>query len=259
MKMIWNMENMKRRQCSKMSKIGRNDPCPCGSGKKYKKCCLNKEKTITSNQQVPLVNQLYSNPLFSEHLQYVYTKKVKNETINNKLLNIYNYGRRMSSKEIMDNYLDVMNSLLDYAKENNIRTVEDLDKSEQISEFCSNVINDANDVAYSLTKEEYDLEKVINYIDRLLCTLDLNDSTYEFQIRTKAKVLFTLNKIRKAEKVLTDELKKNPKGTYYYIELIDDFNDIGDKNKAKYYYDLALSYDGIKDRFVIEERKDYFN
>ena len=23
-------------------KIGRNDPCPCGSGKKYKQCCLNK-------------------------------------------------------------------------------------------------------------------------------------------------------------------------------------------------------------------------
>ena len=21
-------------------KVGRNDPCPCGSGKKYKKCCL---------------------------------------------------------------------------------------------------------------------------------------------------------------------------------------------------------------------------
>lgn len=24
-------------------KVGRNDPCPCGSGKKYKKCCMNKE------------------------------------------------------------------------------------------------------------------------------------------------------------------------------------------------------------------------
>jgi len=23
-----------------MSKTGRNDPCPCGSGRKYKKCCL---------------------------------------------------------------------------------------------------------------------------------------------------------------------------------------------------------------------------
>lgn len=24
----------------KPKKVGRNDPCPCGSGKKYKKCCL---------------------------------------------------------------------------------------------------------------------------------------------------------------------------------------------------------------------------
>lgn len=24
------------------SKVGRNDPCPCGSGRKYKKCCLNR-------------------------------------------------------------------------------------------------------------------------------------------------------------------------------------------------------------------------
>src|SRR5579863_5356282 len=23
-----------------MSKAGRNDPCPCGSGKKFKRCCL---------------------------------------------------------------------------------------------------------------------------------------------------------------------------------------------------------------------------
>ena len=25
------------------SHIGRNDMCPCGSGKKYKNCCMNKE------------------------------------------------------------------------------------------------------------------------------------------------------------------------------------------------------------------------
>jgi len=28
---------------TKKRKIGRNDPCPCGSGKKYKKCCLQKD------------------------------------------------------------------------------------------------------------------------------------------------------------------------------------------------------------------------
>ena len=25
-------------------KVGRNEPCPCGSGLKYKKCCLNKKE-----------------------------------------------------------------------------------------------------------------------------------------------------------------------------------------------------------------------
>ena len=28
-----------KRKPAKSDKVGRNDPCPCGSGKKYKKCC----------------------------------------------------------------------------------------------------------------------------------------------------------------------------------------------------------------------------
>ncbi len=27
------------------TKIGRNDPCPCGSGRKFKKCCVFKVRT----------------------------------------------------------------------------------------------------------------------------------------------------------------------------------------------------------------------
>ena len=30
-------------------KIGRNDQCPCGSGKKYKHCCLLKESMSTGD------------------------------------------------------------------------------------------------------------------------------------------------------------------------------------------------------------------
>lgn len=29
---------------AKSNKVGRNDPCPCGSGKKYKKCCMLKDR-----------------------------------------------------------------------------------------------------------------------------------------------------------------------------------------------------------------------
>lgn len=34
-----------------MEKISRNEPCPCGSGKKYKKCCLLKEDELTSRHR----------------------------------------------------------------------------------------------------------------------------------------------------------------------------------------------------------------
>jgi len=32
-------------------KVGRNDPCPCGSGKKYKKCCMPKDEEQRSETQ----------------------------------------------------------------------------------------------------------------------------------------------------------------------------------------------------------------
>jgi len=34
-----------------MGKVGRNEPCPCGSGKKYKKCCLPKESVTSAPAQ----------------------------------------------------------------------------------------------------------------------------------------------------------------------------------------------------------------
>jgi len=32
-----------------MAKIGRNDACPCGSGRKYKRCCLGKQQSVGTN------------------------------------------------------------------------------------------------------------------------------------------------------------------------------------------------------------------
>ncbi|MDD4002446.1 MAG: SEC-C metal-binding domain-containing protein [Bacteroidales bacterium] len=43
------------------SKIGRNDPCPCGSGKKHKNCCLGLEGIIEGNEKpFDLYSQLIS-------------------------------------------------------------------------------------------------------------------------------------------------------------------------------------------------------
>lgn len=37
-------QSRKQRTVKATPKVGRNDPCPCGSGRKYKHCCLNKDK-----------------------------------------------------------------------------------------------------------------------------------------------------------------------------------------------------------------------
>jgi hypothetical protein len=37
-----------------MQKVGRNDPCPCGSGKKFKKCC--EEKMIRKKFSAELIS-----------------------------------------------------------------------------------------------------------------------------------------------------------------------------------------------------------
>ena len=47
-------------------KLGRNDPCPCGSGKKYKNCCLGKAEPLSPN--------LLATPLDAiNHLESLFT------------------------------------------------------------------------------------------------------------------------------------------------------------------------------------------
>ncbi|MCE8429452.1 MAG: SEC-C domain-containing protein [Candidatus Methanoperedens sp.] len=36
------MEQLEPEDQRKTKKVGRNAPCPCGSGQKYKKCCMEK-------------------------------------------------------------------------------------------------------------------------------------------------------------------------------------------------------------------------
>src|ERR1700691_6256870 len=46
---------------SRMGKIGRNDQCPCGSGLKFKKCCLGKVPSV-----VEAAPALRAVPIFSK-------------------------------------------------------------------------------------------------------------------------------------------------------------------------------------------------
>ena len=43
-------KTVKPQPVRKAAKVGPNDPCPCGSGKKYKKCCRDKDIAAGMNQ-----------------------------------------------------------------------------------------------------------------------------------------------------------------------------------------------------------------
>lgn len=58
-----------------IKKTGRNDPCPCGSGKKYKKCCLNKERELlrdASPHAGVTMSQLRASPRIVDDDEFIY-------------------------------------------------------------------------------------------------------------------------------------------------------------------------------------------
>ena len=53
-----------------MTKVGRNDACPCGSGKKYKRCCEGAEQKRGSNTLLYVVGGAVLGALLLGILQF---------------------------------------------------------------------------------------------------------------------------------------------------------------------------------------------
>ena len=74
-----------------MVKIGRNAPCPCGSGKKYKKCCLSvqqKKRPIKKQRFVPVYTEI--DQLSNSVVDLIEQKKMDEaKTVSQRLLDEY--------------------------------------------------------------------------------------------------------------------------------------------------------------------------
>ena len=230
-------------------KVGRNDLCPCGSGKKYKKCCIGKDETTIINSGLDL---------YAYHRYCTHAEKVKEPKINQKLLNIYDNNDKMSQKEIVDNWLEVMDYILNYAKKNNIHTLEELDDEKIVAEFMGNLVGDFEMEIYNLDKEDYDLNITISYLDKIVNTLNLDDHTYEEILRCKTWSLFKLGNYDLGEEVMLNLIKEKNNSIYPYVELVDCYQFVKNMDKAKYYYDLGMKQTNLDDLDVLEQRLDFF-
>lgn len=81
-----------------MKKIGRNTPCPCGSGKKYKKCCMNTPKLPSGGR-------------------FVYTDL---DLLSNKVRDLIDQGRleeaEAACRQLMEEYPETIDGLHRYAE-----------------------------------------------------------------------------------------------------------------------------------------------
>lgn len=60
-----------------MEKINRNAPCPCGSGKKYKKCCLGTKKDPMSKDKKYIVKCAVCEKSFDSKMPGTFQSKKK--------------------------------------------------------------------------------------------------------------------------------------------------------------------------------------
>ena len=123
------LENSSIKEERKKSKIGRNDPCPCGSGKKYKNCCLNKviQVDFSSKEYKDCVKEENSMMFFAlRNLLLDYTNQKYN--INKKLRNFDDICDAESEEliDIRDKLWENPNIIKNYLKENSNKLNEEL-------------------------------------------------------------------------------------------------------------------------------------
>jgi len=75
-----------------MTKVGRNQPCPCGSGKKYKQCCLAGDEAGRPAATQPLPPPLSLEALRARDVQS-YNELKRLERLSNDSLDLIHAGR----------------------------------------------------------------------------------------------------------------------------------------------------------------------
>ncbi|MDM8535594.1 SEC-C metal-binding domain-containing protein [Desulfobacterales bacterium HSG17] len=71
-----------------MTKISRNAPCPCGSGKKYKKCCLLRNET-ESLEKRKIIKQKNLKP----KIEKIYVEDDGLDDLSNSVIDLINSGK----------------------------------------------------------------------------------------------------------------------------------------------------------------------
>ncbi len=215
-----------------LEKVGRNDPCPCGSGIKYKRCCLSKIeniKTIIGNLNMKAIDDR----IILGGGKYASIEYLRTVSSNDPLLLLEN---RAHIADFLEEMGDVEGALM--ALKENVATAKNLNKEGVIKNayldllfFYQNHADKFAEDGLELINKILPLSKDRNEIGTLRCD--------------RADFLGRLGIIEEAEKEFESIFEDMPDwyfGRYRYALFL---KDIGQKDKAVEVLKYLLS---IKDK-----------
>lgn len=110
------------------SKINRNDSCPCGSGRKYKACCLKRDASPTEHK--PSINEILSFlktgfeniNLVEKNLENINVKKI--DLLNNRTLECQYYSKTTNSIDVKVEIGTMMGFLYGFFKDDSFEEIK---------------------------------------------------------------------------------------------------------------------------------------
>lgn len=169
--------------------IGRNELCPCGSGKKYKKCCLQKDEAmqIARNKTINAKNKYSS--LFNKIEEYSQLNNLResydkeksvfyvgdNSKYNEIFDSYYLFDANINEKTIIENYIEnnkfTMNTSEESISESILKSyvsiyqIKDKDINKVLVNDCitgENIYTDDIDIFSKFENNDYIIGRVVN-------------------------------------------------------------------------------------------------
>lgn len=211
-----------------IDKIGRNDLCFCGSGKKYKKCCMNKN--------------------IDERLELL-------EFIDWCVARAYWYEEKGMIKREIKELRSAWLMTTAICRDENIKTIEEFDKSYEGYDFLSNWIQNYDNLLNDSNEEDYLIDRIYMCEDAKEI-FELNGYWDEHLTRSLANSYYRLGERKKAENLIKEYLQKDPNWGWGYIEMCDWYLDFEEKDykRAKEILEAGLKNERVRDKEVLEER-----
>ena len=265
-------------------KVGRNDPCPCGSGKKYKKCCIDKKELALPYQafieeslnEYPSrkenANEVDIYDLFKE--EYIEIDKILYKIFKNKQIPRYiKRDYKLEDKINLDYYKQAYEKIKELLEKEKFATIEEYDKKVSIHYSLYRYFEEYSQLLVKMLRENlyyeksYTLPRLRELLDLFYNNFDLNNEDEIYFLTKKHDLYYFDDRLDEGIEFFKDKLNNCHDSFKYdvynmlfdlYMCKYDDITFIQDYIDKEEDEELRISLEELKLEFMnINSNSDY--